>query len=236
MAGLFAAGAILTALYHQRQTGQGQYIDLSQAEATTALLGEISLGARLNGEVPPRLGNRHPRQAPHGCYPCRGDDKWVAIAVGNDDEWHALQRVLGYAVWCDDSRFATLHGRLQHQDELDRHIAVWTGEQDAYHVMHALQNAGVPAGVVINAEELVNDPQLRAGDFFWEIDHPETGLLRYAGQPVRLSETPARCDRPAPCLGQHNDHVLGGLLGLSADELAALRDKGVIGEWPLPRY
>ena len=91
-------------------------------------------------------------------------------------------------------------------------------------------------GVVINAEELVNDPQLRAGDFFWEIDHPETGLLRYAGQPVRLSDTPARCDRPAPCLGQHNDHVLGGLLGLSADELAALQDKGVIGDWPLPRY
>ena len=97
VAALFAVGAILTALYHQRRTGQGQYIDLSQAEATTALLGEASLGTRLNGAVPPRLGNRHPRQAPHGCYPCRGDDAWVAIAVDSDDEWRALTRAPGPA-------------------------------------------------------------------------------------------------------------------------------------------
>jgi crotonobetainyl-CoA:carnitine CoA-transferase CaiB-like acyl-CoA transferase len=235
VAGLFAVGAILTALYHQRHAGQGQHIDLSQAEATTALLGEFSLGVGLNGVVPPRLGNRHPRQAPHGCYPCRGVDKWVAIAVGSDAEWQALQRVLGHPAWCDDPRFATLSGRLQHHDELDCHIAAWSREQEASQVMYVLQQAGVPAGVVVNAEELVNDPQLHARDFFWEIDHPEAGLLRYAGQPVRLSETPACCYRPAPCLGQHNEHILGGLLGLSADELAALRDQGVIGDQPLPR-
>ena len=235
VAGLFAVGAVLTALYHQRRTGQGQHIDLSQAEATTALLGEVSLGTRLNDVVPPRMGNRHPRQAPHGCYPCRGDDTWVAIAVRSDEEWHAFTRVLGHAAWCAEARFATLPGRLQHHDELDRHITAWTVKQDAYHVMHTLQNAGVPAGVVVNAEELVNDPHLHARHFFWDIDHPEAGMLRYAGQPVRLSATPARLYRSAPCLGQHNDQVLGGLLGLSADELAALRDKGVIGDHPLPR-
>ncbi len=235
VAGLFAVGAILTALYHQRRTGQGQYIDLSQAEATTALLGEVSLGARLNGGVPPRMGNRHPRQAPHGCYPCRGDDTWVAIAVRSDDEWRAFTHVLGQPTWGAEARFATLSGRLQYHDELDRHIADWTSQQDAYHVMHTLQNAGVPAGAVANAKELVNDPHLCARDFFWDIDHPEAGTRRYAGQPVRLSATPARLYRPAPCLGQHNDEVLGGLLGLSEDELATLRDKGVIGDRPLPR-
>ena len=235
VAGLFAVGAILTALYHQRRTGQGRYIDLSQAEATTALLGEVSLGARLNGVVPPRMGNRHPRQAPHGCYPCRGDDTWVAIAVRSDDEWRAFTHVLGQPTWGAEARFATLSGRLQYHDELDRHIADWTSQQDAYHVMHTLQNAGVPAGAVANAKELVNDPHLCARDFFWDIDHPEAGTRRYAGQPVRLSATPARLYRPAPCLGQHNDDVLGGLLGLSEDELATLRDKGVIGDRPLPR-
>ena len=235
VAALFAVGAILTALYHQRRTGQGQYIDLSQAEATTALLGEASLGTRLNGVVPPRLGNRHPRQAPHGCYPCRGDDAWVAIAVRSEDEWRALTRVLGQPTWGTEERFATLSGRLQHHDELDRHIAEWTLQRDAHHVMLTLQNAGVPAGVVANAEQLVNDPHLLARDFFWDIDHPEAGMRRYAGQPVQLSATPARLYRPAPCLGQHNDQVLGGLLGLSDDELAALRDKGVIGDRPLPR-
>ena len=235
VAGLFAAGAILTALYHQRRTGQGQYIDLSQAEATTALLGEASLGTRLNGVTPPRMGNRHPRQAPHGCYPCRGDDAWVAIAVRSDDEWRAFTRVVGRPAWCAEDRFATLSGRLQHHDELDRRIAEWTVTQHASDVMHALQHAGVPAGVVVNAAQLVNDPHLRERDFFWTIEHPEAGARRYAGQPVRLSATPAQVYRPAPCLGQHNEQVLGGLLGLSAGELAALRDKSVIGDRPLPR-
>ena len=233
VAGLFAAGAILTALYHQRATGEGQYIDLSQAEATTALLGEISLGTRLNGAVPPRAGNRHPCQAPHGCYPCRGDDAWVAIAVRSEGEWRAFAGALGQPAWTAEPWFTTLQGRLEHQDELDRHIAGWTSGQDAYDVMHQLQSAGVPAGVVVNAEQLVSDPHLNARKFFWDIDHPETGLRRYAGQPVRMSATPARVHRPAPCLGQHNDKVLRERLGLSPDELNDLRKKGVIGDQPL---
>ena len=235
VAGLFAVGAILTALYHQRATGEGQYIDLSQAEATTALLGEICLGARLNGVVPSRVGNRHPCQAPHGCYPCRGDDAWVAIAVRDEGEWRAFLRILGQPAWSGAPRFATLSGRLEHHDELDRHIADWTMERDPYDVMHHLQNVGVPAGVVVNAEQLVNEPHLNARGFFWDVDHPEAGLRRYAGQPVRMSATPARLHRPAPCLGQHNDQVLQGLLGLSADELDVLREKGVIGNQPVPR-
>ena len=235
VAGLFAVGAVLTALYHQRATGEGQYIDLSQAEATTALLGEVSLGSSLNGRVPARMGNRHPRQAPHGCYPCRGDDAWVAIAVCGEAEWRAFTHVLGQPAWCADPGYATLPGRLQHHDELDRHISGWTSQRDAYDVMHALQGAGVQAGVVVNAEQLVNDPHLRARDFFWDIEHPEAGTRRYAGQPLRMSATPARLHRPAPCLGQHNDQVLRGLLELSADELDVLREKGVIGNHPVPR-
>ena len=235
VAGLFAVGAILTALYHQRATGEGQYIDLSQAEATTALLGEVSLGTGLNGLVPAPMGNRHPRQAPHGCYPCRGDDAWVAIAVCDEAEWRAFTHVLGEPAWCAEPGYATLPGRLVRHDELDRHISDWTSQRDAYDVMHALQGAGVPAGVVVNAEQLVNDPHLRARDFFWDIEHPEADTRRYAGQPVRMSATPARLHRPAPCLGQHNDQVLRELLGLTTDELDVLRQKGVIGNQPVPR-
>ena len=235
VAGLFAVGAILTALFHQRATGEGQYIDLSQAEATTALLGEVSLGTGLNGLVPAPMGNRHPRQAPHGCYPCRGDDAWLAIAVCDEAEWRAFTHVLGQPAWWAEPRYATLSGRLEHHDELDRHISDWTSQRDAYDVMHALQGAGVPAGVVVNAEQLVNDPHLRARDFFWDIEHPEAGTRRYAGQPLRMSATPARLHRPAPCLGQHNDQVLRELLGLTTDELDVLRQKGVIGNQPVPR-
>jgi crotonobetainyl-CoA:carnitine CoA-transferase CaiB-like acyl-CoA transferase len=235
VAGLFAAGAILTALFHQRRTGEGQYIDLSQAEAATALLGEFSLGQRLDGRLPQRNGNRHPRKAPHGCYPCRGADKWVAIAVGTEAEWAAFGDALGRPAWCADPRFGTLEGRLRHQDALDAEVAAWTTGQDAHAVMHRLQAAGVAAGVVVNAQELLDDPHLEARGFFWEIDHPEAGRHRYAGQPIRLSATPAGVHRPAPLLGQHNAEVLGGMLGLSAEELAELRAKEVIGDRPLAK-
>jgi crotonobetainyl-CoA:carnitine CoA-transferase CaiB-like acyl-CoA transferase len=235
VAALFATGALLTALLHQRRTGEGQYIDLSQAEASTALVGEASLGYALSGKLPPREGNHHPRRAPHAAYPCRGEDKWIAISVGNDAEWANLLAVAGRPTWSEEPRFATLAGRLRHQDGLDAAIGAWTCGEDAFELMRRLQEAGVAAGVVVNAEELVNDPHLRERGFYWEIDHPEAGRHRYAGQPIRLSDTPARVYRRAPCLGEHNHAVLGNLLGLTGAEIDDLERNGVIGYSPLPR-
>ncbi|MBT4490958.1 MAG: CoA transferase, partial [Rhodospirillaceae bacterium] len=235
VAALFATGTIMTALFHQRRTGEGQHIDMSQAEATTALLGEHALGVCLNGKLPERRGNGHVHAAPHGCYPCAGDDKWIAIAVRTEAQWSAFLETLGRPEWRDDPRYASPEQRRINAPDLNRDIAAWSQTLTAPAAMAQLQSAGVPAGVVADAEELVNDPHHAARDFMWEIDHPEAGRLRYAGQPIRLSETPARIYRPAPCLGQHNEEILGGLLGLSADEIGELRDAGVIGNTPLPR-
>ena len=233
--GMFATGAILTALFRKRRTGKGQFISLAQSESGVALTGEASLGYQLSGNVPERIGNRHLRKAPHNAYPCKGDDKWVAISVGSEAQWVAFCNVLGDPGWSGNERFATLGNRLQNQDELDRHIGEWTRGQDAYDVMRRMQDAGVAAGVAVNAEELMNDRHLNEAGFFWETEHPEAGTHRHAGQPIRLSESPVRNYRPAPTLGQHHGYVLGELLGLSEDEISDLEQTGVIGYEPLVR-
>ncbi|MFP6570377.1 MAG: CoA transferase [Dehalococcoidia bacterium] len=233
--GMFATGAIMTALFSRYRTGKGQYISLAQAESGAALTGEASLGYQLSGEVPPRIGNGHVRKAPHGAYPCKGDDKWVAISVGTEGQWANFQDVIGKPGWAADERYLTLEGRLQHQPELDEHVANWTRDRDAYDAMCLLQEAGIAAGVVVNADELMNDEHLNQRDFFWKFDHPEAGVQTHAGQPIRLSETPARHYRPAPTLGQHHPYVLGELLGLSDDEITDLEETGIIGYTPLVR-
>lgn len=233
--GMYACGAIMTALFHKRRTGVGQMIALAQSESGAALTGESSLGYQLSGVLPERIGNRHLRKAPHGAYPCRGDDKWVAISVGSEAQWAAFGDVVGNPGWSADKRFATLEDRLRNQDELDQHVGEWTRDRDAYDVMRRLQDAGVAAGVVVNADELMNDAHLNERGFFLEIDHPEAGLHRHAGQPIRLSKTPARNYRPAPTLGQHHGYVFGELLGLSADEINDLERAEVIGYEPLVR-
>ncbi len=127
-AALHATGAILTALFHKIRSGQGQHIDLSQAESATCLIGETVLGYALNGKIPPRLGNRHPVHAPQGCYRCKGEDQWVAIAVSSEREWEALCRVLEHPEWIKDERFADSNNRRKNQNDLDEIIEIWTGQ------------------------------------------------------------------------------------------------------------
>jgi crotonobetainyl-CoA:carnitine CoA-transferase CaiB-like acyl-CoA transferase len=233
--GMFATGAIMTALFSKARTGKGQHISLAQAESGAALTGEASLGYQLSGEVPPRIGNGHVRKAPHGAYPTQGDDKWIAISVGSEDQWSSFGQTIGSPDWVAYERFGTLEDRMQNQAELDQLVSEWTCDKNAYDVMRQLQAVGIAAGVVVNADELMNDEHLNDRGFFWKFDHPEAGTHRHAGQPIRLSETPARHYRPAPMLGQHHPYVLGELLGLSEDDISALEESGVIGYEPLVR-
>jgi crotonobetainyl-CoA:carnitine CoA-transferase CaiB-like acyl-CoA transferase len=232
-AALHATGAILTALFHKLRTGQGQYIDLSQAESATCLIGETVLGYVLNGKIPPRLGNRHPVQAPQGCYRCKGEDRWVVIAVSSDKEWEALCRVLEHPDWQSDERFFDPINRRKNQDELDGLIESWTSQHSPKEVMHLLQEAGVPAGAVLDAAELLDDEHLRARGFFREIDHPEVGPRKYCGLPIRFSEASLPSPKPAPYLGEHNEYILSKLLGLSRDEITQLEEKNIIGTRPI---
>ncbi len=228
VAGLMATLALLGALEYRQRTGEGQYIDISQVEAMASLLGSAILEYAVSGREVEPVGNSSTEAAPHGVYHCRGDDRWCAIAVFNDEEWQGFQRALDNPLWTGDEKFATLSGRLENAEELDRLVEEWTKEHSAEEVMARLQEQGVAAGVVEDASDLANDPQLKARDFFVELEHPELGKTISDATPIKLSDTPARYNRAAPVRGQDNNYVYHQLLGVSEEELAKLREQGIV--------
>jgi crotonobetainyl-CoA:carnitine CoA-transferase CaiB-like acyl-CoA transferase len=228
IAGLMAALALLGALEYRQRTGEGQYIDVSQVEAMSSLLGSAILDYTISGREVEPVGNTSTQAAPYGVYRCQGDDRWCAITVFSDDDWQRFQQALGNPSWIEDKRFATLAGRLENTEELDRLVEGWTREHTAEEVMARLQEQGVAAGVVENATDLAKDPQLRARGFFIELDHPELGKTISDATPIRLSDTPARYSRAAPVAGQDNEYVYRQLLGMSDGELSELERQGII--------
>lgn len=226
--------ATLLALYRRQRTGRGGRIDLAQTETQAALIGEQLLAAAA-GMPATRRGNRHAAMAPHGIFPCAGDDRWIAIAVASEAEWHGLQRALGQPAWAADERFATMTGRLQYADELERHLSDWTRRKEHIPLMHQLQAEGVPAAAVHDARELLTDPQLRARGFFeWMQHSPHTGIgpKPYPGVPWRFSVSKRGAQRPAPALGEHSTVILRDLLGYSDSRIAELAESGALGGSP----
>jgi len=227
--------AMLSALYHRNATGEGQWIDASQCEAGLFAGGTSYLSYSVNGQHWQRYGNRSPYKeaAPHGAYRCDGTDVWIAIACFDDAEWSALAQVAGHPEWLADARFQTLGDRLGHQDELDAVVSGWTGQQSAYDAMRRLQAAGVPAGVCQTAADRCDrDPQLAHLNWLTEVTGSKIGTWPVAEVAVKMSGTPATVagptNRGAPCYGEDNNLVYGGLLGLSGDEIARLESEGVI--------
>ncbi len=223
-----ASFAVMAALCHRRRTGQGQLIDFSSQEAISVLMGEVILDYTMNGRVQSRMGNQQDALAPHNCYRCRGEDKWVSIAVTTEEEWRALCRAVGRPEWIDDERFSDGYRRWQHREELDRLISDWTGQRTHYEVMETMQKAGVAAAPSFNSQELFTDPHSRERDIFQQVEHPRIGKRWVVGPPWRMSATPPRVPGPGPLLGQHNGYVLGELLGLSPQEIAGLQGEGAI--------
>ncbi|MDM7999315.1 MAG: CoA transferase, partial [Dehalococcoidia bacterium] len=228
IAGRFGAAAVMAALAQRQRTGKGQYIDLAQSEAGLQFLIPPLLDYSANGRVLNRDGNRHPSAAPHGAFRCRGEDRWVAIAVFKEEEWMALRRVMGHPSWGGYPRFATLAGRKRNEEELNRLIEQWTITRTAEEVMRLLQEAGVSAGILEKAEDLHRDPQLAARHHFWTLRHQEIGDSTYDSMGSILSETPAELTKAAPVLGQDNYQVCTEILGLSDDEFIDLVNSGVL--------
>jgi len=234
VAGLYAAFAILAALRQRRRSGHGRHLDLSLRQPLTSLLGEQILDYIVNKRLPPRNGNRHFLSSPHGCYRCRGEDNWLVIAISSDEEWASFCRSVGRPAWAKDERFATAPRRWQNQRQLDELITGWTEEQDHQQAMHLLQRAGVAAAAVATACELLADPHLKERRFFEEVTHLEAGTHPHPGMAWKLSKTPGSIRRAAPCFAEHNQHVFGQLLGMPAQDLSILSEKGVIASSPRP--
>lgn len=229
VAGMAGAQAALLALIQRAVTGQGQWIDVSQMEALSSLLGPLVLELSANKTQVRRTGNRlaYGGGAPHGAYRCQGDDRWLAITVFTDDEWEAFVDAIGTPAWASDQRFVTSDSRLSHADELDQLVESWTVGQNAEEAMHLLQSAGVAAGVVQTGQDLAeNDPQLRERELFQQVPDA-TGVLRTIERaPYKLSRTPGRVNNGAPDFGADQTFILREVLGVGDEELAEMAIAG----------
>ena len=227
MNGTTAAFSALAALYHRMETGEGQFIDFSQCEGVTSVIGEQLLGYEMNGQIPERMGNAHPRYAPHNVYRCWGVDRWLALEAHSDDEFAALAEVIGQPELSRDPRFSDMASRKKNEKELDHLIEAWTRARDRDWMVAEFCEANLAAAPSRNARDLYADPHLRARGAFLKVDHPELGELELVGAPWKMSdaEMPAR---HAPLLGEHNEYVLRELLGLSEPEVSELRQNDII--------
>lgn len=230
IAGLYCALAVLAALEYRNVTGLGQFIDLSEYEAVCTLIGPVFLDSTADQmEIRPQ-GNRSysTLAAPHGCYPCLGNDRWCVIAVFNEVEWRALRGVMGDPPWAMGDEFSTSPSRKMHELELDRNIEKWTIKHPAEEIVQRLQEANVASGVVQNAKDLAGDPQLLARHFFKEIKHPILGITKTDRCPIIFKGRKGGPWKSSPSLGEDNQYVYGELLGLPKDAIRAYKKRGVI--------
>jgi benzylsuccinate CoA-transferase BbsF subunit len=219
---------LIGALIRLHKTGKGMYLDQSQYESAIHFLEPAILDYTVNGRVASQKGNRHQAAAPHNAYPCMGKDRWVAIAVCSDEQWRALCRVMGKSELATDPRFDTIKARKGKEEELDAIIGEWTKGYTAEEVMLLMQGAGVPSGVVSTPQDLFEDPQLKHRKHFVRLNHREIGLMAFRAPAFKLSKTPSKLVRPAPCLGEHNEFVYKEILKYSDEEIANMLGEGVI--------
>ena len=222
------AFSIVAALHHRERSGEGQFIDYSQCEGVSSILGEVLLEYEMTGKIPERAGNAHPSSAPHGVYRCWGIDRWLAIEVHSDEEFGRLAATMDRPELTEDPLFATAAARKRNEAQLDRIIGDWTRERDRDWLARELLGAGVAAAPSRDARDLYADSHLRARGSFATVEHPEWGDLELVGPPFRI-EGRDLSPRRAPLLGEHTDAILGGLLGLSAEELDDYRRRGIVG-------
>jgi benzylsuccinate CoA-transferase BbsF subunit len=230
--GFEAAEAILAAILRRDLTGEGIELDLAQYDAAVTCLGPVLMDFDANGHAQERTGNRVSSMAPHGIFPASGHDRWVAIAVEDDRQWRALCEVAAGEGFASDSRFLTARGRLEAVDELEASLSTWTQRFSGRETAHRLQAAGVPAYPALELADLAVDPQLESRGFHRLGAHARFGQDLFAAYPARLSRTPADVRSASPGLGQHNEYVLGRLLGLDEGERARLIRAGVVFEMP----
>lgn len=220
--------AILTALYHHAVTGEGQYVDLASQEAIASHLGDVYLDYTVNGHEQGRMANRRFGYAPQDAFPAAGEDRWVAISVGTDEQWRALCEAMGEPTLADDARFASYEERVANEGELYGIIAAWTRQIDRDEIVGILQGQGVPSAPSLNGEGVFKNEHCRARGVYVPVEHRDLGIDYALCPPWRFSETPASFDRPSPLLGEHTVQVLKSVAGMTDAELADLADKRAI--------
>jgi benzylsuccinate CoA-transferase BbsF subunit len=225
---LHGAIAILSALFHRKRTGEGQYIELSQFESTINVLGTSVMKYANNSENEVRMGNTSLEHAPHNVYRCVGEDRWIAIAVESETEWYKFKKALGGPEWAEDPRFATAECRKENKQALDQLIENWTLPQHAEQVFHHLQGYKVKAGVVRDPKELLlTDEQLQARNHWVYLEHPEMGRTVYDSPPYKFLNHRSGLRSAAPMLGQHTEYICQHLLNMDTQTYQTYEKEGV---------
>jgi crotonobetainyl-CoA:carnitine CoA-transferase CaiB-like acyl-CoA transferase len=227
IAGIHGAFAVVAALDHRRRTGEGARLELPMAEVALNVAAEPIVTWSASGVLLERDGNRGPHGAPQGAYACEGDEQWVALTVGSDDEWSRLVGVLGAPTWATAPELATGAGRRARHDEVDREISAWFAGRDRDATVSELIAAGVHAAAVWDQNEQDALPQLAGRGFTQPLEHPLAGTVGYPGTGMRASGFDIAYRAPAPTVGQHTDAVLREVLGLTDDEIADLAARGI---------
>jgi len=226
---MYATLSIMAALDYKRRTGKGQYIDHSQIETGLNYMTPLILDYQVNGRELQVRGNKSDSAAPHGIYRCKGEDRWVAIAVEGDGEWRSFIKVIGNQRWTEARKYARAADRVKYSDELDRLVEGWTVNYPPEAIEEMLQQAGIGAGTVANARDINEDPQMNYYHFYREMEHPYAGKLRYYHPaPIKLSAVEAAVQRPV-LLGEHTGRICREILGMSQSEIDNLKQKGVFG-------
>ena len=227
--------AISAALRYRNRTGQGQWVDLGMYQAGVMLTSEYIMDAIANGREGGRIGNRHPYRAPQGCYPALGDDQWITLSVGSDEQWQALCRLMGREELALDPNFADVLARQRNHDRIDEVISAWSVGQDKYQAMHRLQGEGIPAGPVLTGKDVHFDPHYKSRGFLERVSYPperKMGTRLFMGRPYKFSRSPLRIRGPAPTFGQDNESLLRNLLGVDKDTYEVLVQDAVIATVP----
>ena len=224
----FTVMALLSALDHRRRTGEGQYIDFSQAEASQQFLGTALLDYTVNNHVQSRTGNRSSAAAPHAVFPAAGVDRWVAIAAETEAQWQALCAAVGRTDWLTRPDCASAAGRQAHREELEQGIAEWTSSRTVEDIEAILQSARVPVHRVSDSRDLLADSHLAARGHFVQVQHAEAGVAPLESSRMRLSRTPSIPPGPAPTIGQHTDHVLREILDMGDEAIIDLVAAGAL--------
>ncbi len=229
--------AVMMAIWHRKKTGEGQLIELAQAENASGMLYQAFMDYSLNGRLSEATGNRSVQGiAPAGVYPCRspgtvadGGDRWISIAITNDQEWKALVKEMGSPAWAEQPDYQTNAGRLAAHDEIDNALGGWTKEHDDYDLFHSLQSLGIPCAPVLEVSRAFDDPHVQARGLYEPHElHDNVGTFRYMTPFYRFPDTPSRIVQPPVAFGEHNEYVYKTVLGVSDDEYERLKAAGHI--------
>lgn len=226
--GTVSAFITLTALVNRQKTGEGQYIDLSSSECMSTLIGPELMEYTMNGRNAKRNGNQDAIMAPHNVYRCKGDDKWISIAVGNNEEWRTLCEVMGSPEWCRKPEYEDAFGRYADRHEIDEKIGEWTVNFEHEELMKKLQAVGVAAMPSFDAEEILTDPHTKARGLFTTVYHPKIGEQVVMGPAWKFSETPAKVMKAGPLMGENNEEIFCALLKMPKEQFEKLKEEKII--------